>query len=81
MTDLTFMEDGNPDNVVHNGVPMINYYKRELVYNTLREIRMYQQSSYKYSAASLINYLFNQPQHYQLPGGGAHPHLLDSIAI
>ena len=42
------MEDGNPDNVVHGGVTMINYYKRELVYNTLREIRMYQQSAYKY---------------------------------
>jgi hypothetical protein len=42
------MEDGNPDNIVHTGVTMINYYKRELIYNTLREIRMYQQSSYKY---------------------------------
>eukprot|EP00026_Physarum_polycephalum_P001130 Phypoly_transcript_01131.p1 GENE.Phypoly_transcript_01131~~Phypoly_transcript_01131.p1 ORF type:complete len:1170 (+),score=184.24 Phypoly_transcript_01131:39-3548(+) len=55
LTDLTFMEDGNPDNVTHNGVPMINYYKRELVYNTLREIHMYQQSAYNFPVVEPIH--------------------------
>lgn len=64
---MTFMEDGNPDNVVHNGVTMINYYKRELVYNTLREIHMYQQSSYKYETSlqpkfgTYFNYFYSFP--------------------
>jgi len=55
LTDLTFMEDGNPDFVIHNGVTMINYYKRELVYNTLREIRMFQQSSYTFPVVEPIH--------------------------
>ncbi len=48
LTDLTFMEDGNPDNTQYSGITMINFYKRELVYTTLREIKMFQQSVYMY---------------------------------
>lgn len=55
LTDLTFMEDGNPDTVVHNGITMIHFYKRELVYNTLREIKMFQQSSYNFPVVEPIH--------------------------
>ena len=38
LTDLTFIEDGNPDKVGH----MINFVKRRLYANVIREIQQYQ---------------------------------------
>jgi len=56
LTDLTFMEDGNPDFFASKGsAPVINFFKRELVYNTLREIRMYQESGYKFPIVEPIH--------------------------
>lgn len=45
------MEDGNQDNLkskTGKKQPLINFAKRELTYNVLRELQLYQQSSYKY---------------------------------
>lgn len=44
LTDITFIEDGNPDYI--NG--LINYRKRELVYTVIREIQQYQQMAYTF---------------------------------
>jgi len=51
LTDLTFMEDGNPDNI--DG--LINFKKREMIFNVLSEIQQYQQTPYKYEP--MENYL------------------------
>jgi len=50
LTDLTFMEDGNPDTLPSkpSKTPLINFAKRELVYNVVRELQLYQQSAYKF---------------------------------
>eukprot|EP01113_Clastostelium_recurvatum_P031889 TRINITY_DN4032_c0_g1_i8.p1 TRINITY_DN4032_c0_g1~~TRINITY_DN4032_c0_g1_i8.p1 ORF type:complete len:1665 (+),score=458.48 TRINITY_DN4032_c0_g1_i8:252-5246(+) len=48
LSDLTFMEDGNPDTVANpdGGAPLINFTKRELVNSVVLEIKLYQQCSY-----------------------------------
>lgn len=46
MTDITFVEDGNPDFVEVNGNTLINFRKRELVYTVIQEIQDYQQLPY-----------------------------------
>eukprot|EP00297_Palpitomonas_bilix_P023714 CAMPEP_0113894482 /NCGR_PEP_ID=MMETSP0780_2-20120614/16752_1 /TAXON_ID=652834 /ORGANISM="Palpitomonas bilix" /LENGTH=629 /DNA_ID=CAMNT_0000885047 /DNA_START=31 /DNA_END=1920 /DNA_ORIENTATION=- /assembly_acc=CAM_ASM_000599 len=42
LTDLTFIEDGNPDNVGD----LINFTKREYVFNVILEVQQYQQLGY-----------------------------------
>ncbi|KAH3743878.1 Ras guanine nucleotide exchange factor [Pelomyxa schiedti] len=44
LTDLTFIEDGNKD-VVEG---LINFRKRQLVYNIISEIQLYQQKPYEF---------------------------------
>eukprot|EP00004_Rigifila_ramosa_P019438 TRINITY_DN4931_c0_g1_i1.p1 TRINITY_DN4931_c0_g1~~TRINITY_DN4931_c0_g1_i1.p1 ORF type:complete len:1115 (+),score=338.09 TRINITY_DN4931_c0_g1_i1:272-3346(+) len=47
LTDLTFIEDGNGDITVSStGAQLINFRKRELVYNVIREIQQYQPIKY-----------------------------------
>lgn len=45
LTDLTFMDDGNPDFVVVNGVRMINMEKYKLISNCIKSFRLYQESN------------------------------------
>lgn len=44
MTDITFIEDGNPDFIQG----LINFRKRELLYSVFCEIHQYQQTSYPF---------------------------------
>jgi hypothetical protein len=49
LTDLTFIEDGNPDNFNHPTThkDVINMEKRDLLANCIRSVRAYQTSDYK----------------------------------
>lgn len=51
LSDLTFIEDGNPD-VVHGG--LINFDKRRLLASVLTEIQQYQQTPYPLQEVPLI---------------------------
>lgn len=48
LTDLTFIEDGNPDCFDIDSVKLINFKKREFVYNVIQEVQVYQNSSYSF---------------------------------
>lgn len=53
LTDLTFSEDGNPDNVPAEDTSdpskeFINFAKRELISAIVMEISLYQQSDYPF---------------------------------
>lgn len=56
LTDITFIEDGNPDYI--NG--LINYRKRELVYNVIQEIQQYQQTGYEYELVDNIAHFLTE---------------------
>lgn len=45
LTDLTFMDDGNPDYVMVNGVRMINMEKYKLISKCIKSFRLYQESN------------------------------------
>lgn len=47
LTDITFIEDGNPDFLEVDGENLINFKKRELIYRVIDEIQRYQQTPYK----------------------------------
>jgi hypothetical protein len=58
LTDLTFMEDGNQDNLTSKTggkQPLINFGKRELIYNVIRELHLYQQNAYKFPVVEPIH--------------------------
>eukprot|EP01132_Coremiostelium_polycephalum_P002919 gene2919-3637_t len=58
LTDLTFIEDGNRDEM--RG--LINFKKRELIFTTLMEIQQYQQQSYNIkSLPDVIQFLYEIP--------------------
>ncbi len=59
MTDLTFADDANPDEI--NG--LINFGKYELMYNIIEEIQQYQQISYTFEYVDHIaSFLCELPQ-------------------
>lgn len=51
LTDLTFIEDGNPDNI--NG--FINFKKRDLISGVVKEIKTYQNTSYTFPVVEPIH--------------------------
>ena len=55
LTDLTFIEDGNRDEM--NG--LINMFKRSLVSNVIMEVQQYQQQPYNLQTVVQIQDLFN----------------------
>ena len=57
MTDITFIEDGNPDYI--NG--LINFRKRELVYLVIRDVQQYQQMSYPFEFSDIAQFLTELP--------------------
>ena len=57
LTDLTFIEDGNPDYIQG----LVNYRKRELVYSVIREIQQYQQASYTFELVNIAHFLTELP--------------------
>jgi len=55
LTDLTFIEDGNPDFINGN---LINFTKRRRVAQVIREVQQYQQTPYAlHEAPEIKNYL------------------------
>jgi len=50
-TDLTFIQDGNPD---FTSDSLINFYKRQLVSEVIREIQTYQQEPYNFSRVTAV---------------------------
>ena len=42
LTDLTFIEDGNPDTRQDGDRQLINFKKREMVFNVIQSIQLYQ---------------------------------------
>jgi len=59
LTDLTFIEEGNNDFVENK---LINFKKREMIFNVISEIQQYQQEAYRYEInESLIAYLAELP--------------------
>eukprot|EP01088_Endostelium_zonatum_P017527 TRINITY_DN51_c6_g1_i2.p1 TRINITY_DN51_c6_g1~~TRINITY_DN51_c6_g1_i2.p1 ORF type:complete len:672 (-),score=126.98 TRINITY_DN51_c6_g1_i2:112-2127(-) len=61
LSDLTFMEDGNPDTVISptNGHTLINFGKRQMVYYVIAEIQQYQSCHYDIKEAEPL-YTFLQ---------------------
>ena len=58
MTDITFIEDGNPDYIKG----LINFRKREFNYNVLREIQQYQLIGYTFELVdNIAHYLTELP--------------------
>eukprot|EP01133_Synstelium_polycarpum_P017271 gene17271-20596_t len=53
LSDLTFMEDGNPDKIGH----LINFQKRELISRAISEVQATQQVKYDYPAVEPIHTL------------------------
>ncbi|EFA76205.1 Ras guanine nucleotide exchange factor [Heterostelium album PN500] len=53
LSDLTFMEDGNPDKIGH----MINFQKRELICRVITEVQTFQQTKYDYPIVEPIHTL------------------------
>jgi hypothetical protein len=60
LTDLTFIDDGNPDFIAG----LINFTKRKLVYTVVEKVKQYQQSAYNlqpvYQIASMFLHLVEQ---------------------
>lgn len=50
LTDLTFIEDGNPDTI--DG--QINFKKRELIFKVIQEVQLYQSQPYTYPVVEPI---------------------------
>lgn len=50
LTDLTFIEEGNPDKLG----TLINFKKRLYVYNVLNEIQNYQKVDYTFEADEMV---------------------------
>eukprot|EP00026_Physarum_polycephalum_P009956 Phypoly_transcript_10097.p1 GENE.Phypoly_transcript_10097~~Phypoly_transcript_10097.p1 ORF type:complete len:431 (-),score=72.76 Phypoly_transcript_10097:49-1284(-) len=61
LTDLTFVEEGNPDFIKN----LINFGKRELVYNVLAEIQQYQLAPYVFPLVDNIASFLDQLPHIQ----------------
>jgi len=62
LTDLTFIEDGNPDRVPDKPDGLINFRKRDMIYDVILEIQQYQHMQYKYEPVdSIIAYLSEIP--------------------
>eukprot|EP01097_Dermamoeba_algensis_P010637 TRINITY_DN7938_c0_g1_i1.p1 TRINITY_DN7938_c0_g1~~TRINITY_DN7938_c0_g1_i1.p1 ORF type:complete len:149 (+),score=34.21 TRINITY_DN7938_c0_g1_i1:91-537(+) len=51
LTDLTFIDDGNPDKVNN----LINFKKRELTHRLLQEIQLYQQTGFDFPPIEPLN--------------------------
>jgi len=62
LTDLTFVEDGNPDfiNSKRTGKQLINWTKRRFVHNVIAEIQMYQYKPYSIQPVYQIERLLSR---------------------
>lgn len=59
LTDLVFIEEGNPETFDEDGVKMVNFRKSEMLAEVLLEIQNFQESKYTYQTKNpALNYLF-----------------------
>ena len=56
LTDLTFVEDGNPDKIGE----LINFSKRQFVFNIIDEIDRYQQIGYNFNLVDNIAHFLTE---------------------
>lgn len=54
LSDLTFTEEGNPDEL-QNNKELINYAKRALICNVIREVQLNQQPAYTFPVVEPIH--------------------------
>lgn len=54
LADLTFIEEGNPDNL--RG--MINFYKRRMIAERIMWIKQYQQTAFRFAPVPVIQEFF-----------------------
>ena len=54
LTDLTFIEDGNPDMIQAEGGEEINFAKRKMVFKVIQEVLLYQQRPYTFPSVDPI---------------------------
>eukprot|EP01094_Clydonella_sp_ATCC50884_P020725 TRINITY_DN4364_c0_g1_i1.p1 TRINITY_DN4364_c0_g1~~TRINITY_DN4364_c0_g1_i1.p1 ORF type:complete len:880 (-),score=376.47 TRINITY_DN4364_c0_g1_i1:260-2899(-) len=54
LTDLTFIEDGNPDTLDVGGVEQINFGKRKMIFKVIQEVLLYQQRPYSFPSVDPI---------------------------
>lgn len=54
LSDLTFTEDGNPDEL-HDDKSLINFAKRELICNIIRQVQLNQQPPYMFPVVEPLN--------------------------
>jgi son of sevenless-like protein len=58
LSDLTFIDEGNPNTVVEDGIELINFFKQRLSAEFILEVQQYQQQGYNFERdEALINYL------------------------
>jgi len=63
LSDLTFMDEGNPDFINVGDLKLINFPKHYLVHSTIKKVQQYQSGKYDIEAREpLYSFL------YQLPG-------------
>jgi hypothetical protein len=46
LTDITFIEEGNPSNITYENIELINFKKRELLSKVFQEVHVYQSQAY-----------------------------------
>jgi len=63
LSDLTFIDEGNPDTFPTDGLELINCDKSQLVYEVVSKVQMYQADSYELKRLEpLATYLEALPQ-------------------
>ena len=62
LTDLTFIEDGNPDFVEEpeTGAKLINFTKRGMIYELVQTLLDYQNAPYKFPPFEPITTVFSE---------------------
>jgi hypothetical protein len=54
LSDLTFVDEGNPNIIVEDNVELINFFKQKLIGDIILEIQTYQQVGYKFEREPTI---------------------------
>jgi hypothetical protein len=55
LSDLTFVDDGNPNTIIEDNVELINFFKQRLIGDIILEIQTYQQVGYKFQRDPTIH--------------------------
>jgi son of sevenless len=66
LTELTFIEEGNPDFTAVGDKKLVNFFKRRLFADTLLGISLFQQNVYKYTELPYLKYILTE-EIFELP--------------